>query len=81
VPDYSRLRDLMSHRVTFDFDTGARLVGYVSACMPDKGPVQILRMSRVDLLDANGKVLEHHDDFSFIPNMMTGYRITEGPQA
>ncbi len=81
MPDYSRLRDLLSHRVTFDFDSGARLVGYVMGAMPQAGPVLVLAMHNVDLLDANGKVLEHHEKFSFIPNAMTGYRITEGPQA
>ncbi|MCC6993508.1 MAG: hypothetical protein IT370_02650 [Deltaproteobacteria bacterium] len=80
VPDYTRLRDLVSHRVTFDFDSGARLVGYVSGVLPQTGPIQVMRMSRVDLYDANGKVLEHHAELSFIPNVMTGFRVTEGPQ-
>ena len=78
VPDYTRLRDLVSHRVTFDFDSGARLVGYVSGVLPQTGPIQVMRMSRVDLY--NGKGLEDHAELSFIPNVMTGFRVTEGPQ-
>ena len=79
MPNYTQLRDLVSHRVTFDFDTGARIVGYVSGALPPTGPVQVIRMSKVDLLDNNGKVLEHHEEFSFVPNVMTGFRVTEGP--
>jgi hypothetical protein len=27
MPNYNKLRELVSHRVTFDYDTGARIVG------------------------------------------------------
>ena len=51
MPDYAKLRDLISHRVTFEFDTGAKVVGYVAACKPGAGTVQVVVMSRVDILD------------------------------
>jgi len=81
MPEYGKLRDLISHRVTFEYDTGARVVGYIAACKPASGAVQVVVMSRVDILDGNGKLLEHHDEFSLVPNVLTTYRLTEGPSA
>ena len=46
MPNYDKLRELVSHRVTFDYDTGAKIVGYVAATKPATGPVQVLVMSR-----------------------------------
>jgi hypothetical protein len=79
MPDYSKIRQLVSHRVTFDFDTGARIVGYLAACKPASGPVQIVNLTKTDLVDSTGRVLEHHAEFSFIPNALVGVRVTEGP--
>jgi hypothetical protein len=79
MPNYPRLHELVSHRVTFDYDTGARIVGYIAACKPGSGPVQLVQMSRVDIYDDKGRLLEHHDELSFVPNVMTGFRLTEGP--
>jgi hypothetical protein len=79
MPQYEKLRDLVSHRVTFDFDTGARIVGYITACKPPSGQVQVVSMTRVDILDSTGRVLEHHAEFSFVPNALVGFRTTEGP--
>ncbi len=81
MPNYDRLRELVSHRVSFDYDTGARVVGYVASCKPGTGPgpVQVVQLSRVDILDEKGRVLEHHDEFSLVPNVMTHFRLFEGP--
>jgi hypothetical protein len=79
MPNYAKLRDMVGHRVTFDFDTGARVVGYLAACKPAQGPVQVAVLSRCDILDTAGQVLEHHAEFSLVPNLMTGFRVTEGP--
>ena len=81
MPNYAKLRDLISHRVTFEYDTGAKIVGYVAACKPPTGPVQVIVMSQADILDVHGRVIEHHDEFSFVPNLLTGFRLTEGPSA
>ena len=70
MPNYARLHELVSHRVTFEYDTGAKIVGYIAACKPATGPVQVVVMSRVDILDDKGRVLEHHDEFSFVPNVL-----------
>ena len=79
MPNYGKLHELVSHRVTFEYDTGARIVGYVAACKPGSGPVQLVQMSRVDIFDSKGKLMEHHDEFSFVPNVLTTFRLTEGP--
>ena len=79
MASYDKLRELVSHRVTFDFDTGARVVGYIATTKPATGPVQVVVMSRVDICDDKGRVLEHHDEFSMVPNVMTNFRLTEGP--
>ncbi len=79
MPQYQKLRDYVSHRITFDFDTGARIVGYITAAKPATGPVQVLNMTRVDILDATGHLVEHHDDFTLVPNSLVGFRMTEGP--
>ncbi len=79
MPNYGKLHELVSHRVTFEYDTGARIVGYIAACKPGSGPVQLVQMSRVDIFDDKGKLMEHHDEFSFVPNVMTTFRLTEGP--
>jgi hypothetical protein len=79
MANYAKLHELISHRVTFEFDTGAKVVGYIAACKPGAGPVQVVVMSRVDILDDKGRVLEHHDEFSMVPNVLTSFRLTEGP--
>jgi hypothetical protein len=66
MPDYKKLRDLVSHRVTFDYDTGARVVGYIAACKPPTGAVQVVVLSRVDILDGAGRLIEHHEELSLV---------------
>jgi hypothetical protein len=70
---------MVSHRITFEYDTGARVVGYLAALKPPSGPVQLAVLSKVDILDASGRILEHHEEFSLVPNAMVGIRVTEGP--
>jgi hypothetical protein len=79
MPQYGKLRDYVSHRLTFEFDTGARIVGYVTSTKPAAGPVQLINMARVDILDSTGRVLEHHEAFTLVPNALIGFRVTEGP--
>ncbi len=79
MPNYNRLRELTSHRVVFDYDSGARIVGYVAQCKPPQGPVQLVQMSKVDIFDDKGRLMEHHEEFSFVPNVLTQFRLQEGP--
>ena len=38
MPDYNKLREMVSHRTTFEFDTGAKVVGYIGSCAPAQRP-------------------------------------------
>jgi hypothetical protein len=79
MPDYARLRELVSHRVSIEYDTGARVVGYVAQVRPASGPVQLVTLSRAELRDAAGNVLETHDELSRCPNVPVAFRLAEGP--
>lgn len=79
MPDYSKLRELVSHRVVIEYDTGARIIGYLATCRPDSGPVEMVRISKAELQDSDGNVMETHDSLSVCPNVLTGFRKEEGP--
>jgi len=49
MPDYAKLREMVSHRVAFEYDTGARIVGYLAQCRPGSGPVQLVKLARAEL--------------------------------
>jgi len=79
MPDYSRIRDMISHRIVIEYDTGARIVGYLSNCRPNEGDVQLVILSRARLEDAEGNVMETHETMTICPNLVTGLRLEEGP--
>ena len=79
MPDYKKLRDMVSHRVTFEYDTGAKVVGYVASCAPASGPVQFVVLSKVQVIDASSAVIAKYDELPMVPNNLIGFRITEGP--
>src|SRR4051812_41824452 len=66
--DYKKLRDMVSHRVTFDFDSGAKVVGYIASCVPRSGPVQLLVLSKVQILDGADNVLAKYEEYPLVPN-------------
>ena len=76
--DYRKLRDMVSHRVTFEFDSGAKVVGTIGSCMPATGPVQMLVLSKVQVLDGGQKLLAKYDEYPLVPNNLVGFEITEG---
>jgi hypothetical protein len=79
MPDYNKLREMVSHRVTFDFDTGVKVTGYIASCAPPNGPVQMLVLSKVQLVDAANNVLAQYAELPLVPNNLIGFRVTEGP--
>jgi hypothetical protein len=79
MPDYAKLRELVSHRVCIEYDTGARIVGYVAQVRPAQGAVQLVTLSRAEVRDSSGNLLESHDSLTVVPNVPTGFRIEEGP--
>ena len=80
MPDYSKLRGMMSHRVRIDYDTGAAIVGYLAGCRPESGPVQFVNLSKADLLLADGSVLENHPELWIPANGQVSFALDEGPQ-
>ena len=79
MPDYSRIREMISHRIVIEYDTGARIVGYLSNCRPNEGEVQLVTLSRARFEDSQGNVLETHESLTVCPNLVTGFRLEEGP--
>ena len=77
--DYKKLRDMVSHRVTFEYDSGSKVVGYVGSCLPASGPVQMLVLSKVQVFDGAKNVIARYDELPLVPNNLVGFRITEGP--
>jgi hypothetical protein len=80
MPDYSRIHEMVSHRVCIEYDTGARIVGYLASCQPGSGPVQFVKLTSAKLIDSTGRVLLEPGDVTLSPNAVTAFRIDEGPR-
>jgi hypothetical protein len=80
MPDYSKLQELISHRVNLEYDTGARISGYLASCQPPSGPVQFVVLSDAKLIDASGKVIRETKELALCPNLLTGISLDEGPR-
>jgi hypothetical protein len=79
MPNYAKLHDLISHRVTIEYDTGARVTGYLASCQPASGPVEFVVMSEAKLIDSRGRVVREVGELTMCPNVVTGIAIAEGP--
>jgi hypothetical protein len=79
MPDYKKIRDMVSHRVTIEYDTGAKIVGTIASVAPTQGPVQFAVLSRVQVLDSSNKVVARYEELPVVPNNLLGVKITEGP--
>ncbi len=79
MPDYKKIRDMISHRVTFEYDTGAKLTGYLASCAPTQGPVQYAVLSKAQILDGANNVIAKFEELPMVPNNLVGFQITEGP--
>jgi small nuclear ribonucleoprotein (snRNP)-like protein len=80
MPDYSKLHDLISHRVTVEYDTGARVIGYLESCQPSSGPVEFVVLSEVKLVDSKGRVVKETGQLTLCPNVLTSFSLDEGPR-
>ena len=78
MPDYKKIRDMVSHRVTFEYDTGAKIIGYVASVAPTQGPVQYAVLSKVQVLDSSSKVVARFEELPVVPNNLVGVKVTEG---
>ncbi len=79
MSDYARIRDMVSHRVTFEFDSGAKIVGYVASCAPTEGAVEYVVLSKAQIFDSKGRTVARFEELPVVPNSLVGYGITEGP--
>lgn len=80
MPDYSRLKELISRRVSLEYDTGARIAGYLAACQPATGPVQFVVLSDAKLIDASGTIIRETKELALCANVLTGISLDEGPR-
>jgi hypothetical protein len=79
MPNYSKLHDLISHRVTIEYDTGARVTGYLASCQPASGPVEFVVISDAKLIDSRGRVVRETAELTMCPNIVTSIALAEGP--
>jgi hypothetical protein len=79
MPDNTAIRDMVSHRVTFEFDSGAKIVGYLAACAPASGPVQYAVLSKAQILDAKGVLIASFEELPVVPSSVVSVGVTEGP--
>lgn len=80
MPNYSKLHDLISHRVTIEYDTGARITGYLGACQPANGPVEFITLSEAKMMTSDGRVMRELGELTFCPNVVTSIALDEGPR-
>ena len=80
MPNYAKLHDLISHRVLIEYDTGARVVGYLASCQPSSGQVEFVVLEDAKLIDSQGRVVRETGELTLCPNMLTGIALDEGPR-
>ena len=80
MPNYSKLHDLVSHRVTIEYDTGARVTGYLASCQPSSGPVEFVVLSEAKMIDSRGRVLRELTEVTLCPNVLVSFALDEGPR-
>jgi hypothetical protein len=79
MADYSKFRELVSHRIAIEYDTGARIVGVLAECRPSNGPVQFAKVADAKMQDSDGNVLsEMPSDLWICPNVLTRFALEEG---
>jgi hypothetical protein len=79
MPNYSKLHDYISHRLTIEYDTGARVTGYLASCQPASGPVEFIVLSDAKLIDSRGRVVRETGELTMCPNVVTSIAMNEGP--
>lgn len=80
MPDYSKIHDLISHRVSLEYDTGAKIIGMLASCTPSSGPVEFVVIHDAKLVASGGKVVREVKELTLCPNVCTGFAIDEGPR-
>ncbi|HEY1548346.1 MAG TPA: hypothetical protein VGG28_11015 [Kofleriaceae bacterium] len=80
MPNYTKLHDLISHRVTIEYDTGARVTGYLASCQPSSGPVEFVVLQDAKMIDSRGRVLRELTELTLCPNVLVSIAMDEGPR-
>jgi hypothetical protein len=80
MPNYSKLHDLISHRVTIEYDTGARVTGYLASCQPSSGPVEFVVLQDAKMTDSRGRLLRELTEVTLCPNVLVSIALDEGPR-
>jgi len=80
MPNYSKLHDMISHRVTFEYDTGARVTGQLASCQPASGQVEFVTLQDAKLVDSRGKIQREMGELVLCPNVITQIALDEGPR-
>jgi hypothetical protein len=55
------------------------VIGTIASCAPASGPVQLLVLSKVQVLDGAKNVLAKYAELPLVPNNLIGFATTEGP--
>ena len=80
MPNYAKLHDLISHRIAIEYDTGARVTGYLASCQPKEGQVQFVVLSEAKLVDSSGRVVREAKELTMCPNVTISIALDEGPR-
>jgi hypothetical protein len=80
MPNYAKLHDLISHRIAIEYDTGARITGYLASCQPKDGAVEFVVLSDARLVDAAGRVVREAKELTLCPNVPVSIALDEGPR-
>jgi hypothetical protein len=78
MANHQSLREMLSHRVTFTYDTGAQVVGTITACAPLQGPVEYVVLAKVEVKGGDGRILARFAELPLVPNHLVGITVTEG---
>lgn len=80
MPDYSKIHDLVSHRIALEYDTGARVVGMLASCVPAAGPVEFVVIHNAKLFGSKGQLVGERAELTLSPNAIAGVALDEGPR-
>lgn len=80
MPNYAKLHDLLSHRVSIEYDTGARVTGYLASCQPSTGAVEFVVLEHAKLIDSRGRIIREARELTLCPNSLTSIALEEGPR-
>lgn len=80
MPDYSKIHDLISHRISLEYDTGARIVGMLASCQPSSGAVEFVVIHDAKLISSSGQLVRELKEVTLCPNVVSGIAIDEGPR-